>query len=89
MSKVNCWEFKNCGRTDCPAMHETKVHGVHGGMNAGRACWVVAGTRCKGEVQGDFAKKQGNCSACDFYLSVQSEERMHFTTGLVLLKMLE
>lgn len=59
--KKNCWEFKKCGRDqtmDCPAV--TK--------NAGKLCWMVAGTMCGGEVQGTFAEKVGNCKDCDFYL---------------------
>jgi methyl-accepting chemotaxis protein len=59
-NKQNCWEFKKCGRevtSDCPAI--TK--------NAGKICWMVAGTMCGGEMQGTFAEKVGNCKACNFY----------------------
>lgn len=81
---INCWEFKKCGREPggrkvaelgvCPAATERRLHGVHGGVAAGRACWVVAGTLCKGEVQGSFARKIANCRACDFYQQVEKEE---------------
>jgi hypothetical protein len=77
MNKLNCWEFKKCGREPgglnaedqgiCPATTETKMHGVHDGKNAGRSCWVVAGTLCEGKVQGTFALKEANCVHCDFY----------------------
>jgi methyl-accepting chemotaxis protein len=58
--KQNCWEFKKCGReaaNDCPAI--TK--------NAGKICWMVAGTMCGGKMQGTFAEKVGNCKKCNFY----------------------
>ncbi len=58
--KLNCWEFKKCGREktgDCPAVRE----------NTGHICWMVAGTMCGGKVQGAFAEKVGNCKECNFY----------------------
>ena len=74
---MNCWEYKKCGRQKggvsadalgvCPAYTEKRLNGIHGGINAGRACWVIAGTFCSGEVQGTFAIKLGNCQKCDFY----------------------
>jgi diguanylate cyclase (GGDEF)-like protein len=51
-----CWEVKNCDKTDCP---------VHGKQNV--RCWLVAGTFCRGEVQGKFAQKLGSCSKCAIY----------------------
>lgn len=96
--KKNCWEFKGCGREPggknvetmgvCPATTETRIDGVHGGKNAGRACWVVAGTMCKGEVQGIFAKKFGDCLKCDFFQLVRKEEFPNFIISTALLKML-
>jgi hypothetical protein len=86
--KKNCWEFKNCGREPgganvndsgvCPAATEKRLIGVHEGRNGGRACWVVAGTYCKGQIQGTFAQKAKNCSACDFYHHVKIEEGSRF-----------
>jgi hypothetical protein len=97
-SKLNCWEFKKCGRQPggtfekvlgtCPATLEERLDGAHDGTNAGRACWVVAGTLCKGEMQGTYAQKFRNCEACDFYLSVKSEEFPNFMLSMVLLSKL-
>jgi hypothetical protein len=94
--KKNCWEVKGCGREPggkkakelgvCPATTEEGLSGVHGGKNAGRACWVVAGTFCKGEVQGTFAQKYRDCTLCDFFRQVRQEEGSDFETALVLLK---
>jgi hypothetical protein len=96
--KLNCWEFKGCGREPggvnvvdlgvCPTATESKLDGVHGGRNSGRACWVVGGTYCKGEVQGTFGKKYKNCSICDFYKHVRDEEALAFKLSVNLLDML-
>ncbi len=86
--RANCWEHQKCGRERggvkayelgiCPASTETRLNSVHGGINSGRACWAVAGTFCKGEVQGTFAEKSHNCMKCDFYRHVKSEEGESF-----------
>lgn len=82
--KLNCWEFLGCGREPggtnehelgtCPASIEKKMDGIHGGTNAGRSCWVVAGTFCKGEVTGTFAEKFESCIQCKFFQKVRQEE---------------
>ena len=84
MEKLNCWEFKKCGRQPgghrvselgvCPAATEKLLDGSHGGRNAGRACWVVAGSLCGGKIQGTYAQKLHNCWRCDFMARVKQEE---------------
>jgi len=64
---------------------EESLDAVHDGVNAGRTCWIVAGTLCKGEVQGTFAQKFSNCKECDFYISVREEEGTSFELSAVLL----
>lgn len=96
MKKPNCWEFKKCGREPggskthlgiCPASMENRLHGVHGGRQAGRACWIVAGTLCGGQAQGTFAQKYANCEKCDFYQAVKKDEGMaYILSPLLLLK---
>ena len=81
---LNCWEYKKCGREPdgprayelgiCPAAIEVRCNGIHSGINAGRICWLVAGTLCGGEVQGTFARKMATCLECGFYLGVCREE---------------
>ena len=61
---------------------------MHGGRDAGRACWVVAGTLCGGQVQGTFAKKFQNCELCEFYVLVRQEEGMQFKVSSRLLAQL-
>ncbi len=82
--KTNCWEYNHCGREPggdkvyergiCPAALEWTLNGAHGGKNAGRACWVVAGTFCGGQPQGTRAKGISNCETCDFFKCVNREE---------------
>ncbi len=62
----------------CPTFSEIRLDGIHGGRNAGRACWVVAGTMCGGDTQGLFASKLGKCVMCDFYKMVRLEEKENF-----------
>jgi hypothetical protein len=98
MKKLNCWEFMKCGREpggakvkelgECPVAKESRLDGVHEGKNAGRACWVVAGSMCEGTVQGTFALKYKDCSLCEFYQKVKEEESWAFINiGLLLQKL--
>jgi hypothetical protein len=83
--KQNCWEFKNCGRQPggikteelgvCPAATTAKLDKANSGKNGGRCCWIIAGTLCGGKVQGMFAQKLQNCMICEFYKTVQKEEK--------------
>jgi hypothetical protein len=96
--KKNCWEERECGREQggakagelgvCPAAVEIKLDGVHHGKFAGRTCWVVAGTFCRGEVQGTFAQKSQKCEQCEFYNKVRREEYPAFFLAIQLLKKL-
>jgi hypothetical protein len=98
MSKVNCWEWKKCGRQPggpkaaelgvCPSAVESRVDGANSGQNAGRACWVVAGTLCGGKVQGTMAAKLSNCMQCDFYQLVGREEGTQLLSSRELLRRL-
>lgn len=82
--KRNCWEFMQCGREPggsrvaemgvCPAAVESRLDGILGGTNAGRCCWAVAGTFCKGGPEGTFAKRYATCRECEFFKSVQAEK---------------
>ncbi len=61
-------------RTLRAAAIESKVDGINGGINGGRACWAVSGTFCDNQVQGSFATKLISCLQCDFYKRVLAEE---------------
>ncbi|MFA6449093.1 MAG: hypothetical protein WCX65_06495 [bacterium] len=82
--KLNCWEVMKCGREpggknvgaegECPTASTTQMDEVHEGVNGGRACWVIAGTMCKGKGCGSYASKISDCKECDFYKRVWDEE---------------
>ena len=98
-SRLNCWEFNLCGRQlecshnrdagVCPAATEARLNSIHGGLNAGRTCWVVAGSSCKGEARGAYVQKFKNCRVCDFYLMVHEEEGPFFQSSAELLSKLD
>jgi hypothetical protein len=92
---VNCWQYMSCGRESgglnadrlgvCPASTDRRLHGIHGGKNGGRACWVIAGLLTR-EVFGNVSK---GCSKCDFYLSVKSEEGKYIWPDAFILRLLK
>ncbi len=98
MGKNNCWDVKKCERGPggakahefgvCQAAAEQRADGIHGGINGGRCCWVIAGTLCKGATpQGDYMQKFcSDCQNCDFYSMVKKEEEPHFKVGMVIMK---
>lgn len=48
-----CWEMLDCTKTECPVFSKKNIR-----------CWFIAGTYCRGQVQGGFAKKLHDCSEC-------------------------
>lgn len=98
MTKKNCWEVKKCGREPgglkvrelgvCPAAESTAANGIHGGRKGGRACWVVTGTLCGNQVQGNFATKVGKCMSCEFFRQVQAEEGRGFIQASEILRLI-
>lgn len=82
--KMNCWEFMKCGREPegvnsykqgiCPAAARSELNGVHGGFNAGRACWVVAGTATGKPAVCSRSNDGKSCYACAFFKLVKLEE---------------
>lgn len=53
---ATCWRTLDCDYEECP---------VYGRETA--RCWLIAGTFCRGEVQGKFAKKLQDCRLCEVY----------------------
>lgn len=52
----DCWKRNSCTEKSCPAFKNKKCR-----------CWLVAGTMCRGEYQGVFAKKYRSCMECTVY----------------------
>ena len=95
--KKNCWEFSRCRKevhgqiadilSVCPVALESRLDGVHGGRNAGRACWVVPGTHCHGSVQSTPEEKRMACKHCGFYQAVKADEGADFIQREEVLRM--
>ena len=96
MTKINCWEHKQCGRQPggekaeelgvCPVTTSGIVNGTNNGINGGRACWAISGTLCGGKVQGAFAEKLSSCMNCDFYEMVRLEEGSDYISSKEIIK---
>jgi len=59
----NCWVIKKCPpkrRKECPA-YEYK---------AGRFCWLINGTVCKGQPQKSWKEKMKICRECEIILNL-------------------
>ena len=56
-----CWEIKSCQYKACPVYGKER-----------QRCWQIAGTHCGGAIQGQFAKKIGNCQNCEIYMTATS-----------------
>ena len=79
--KLNCWEFKKCGREkgglmvdilgECPVATAMKYDGQNDGIAAGRACWMV-NSGCRSFRAGVL--KANCCLNCEFYKRVVFEE---------------
>jgi len=92
MGKINCWEFKKCGREPgganvkelgiCPATTERRANGIHGGKNGGRCCWAILATACSGGnvKEKSFSEKLKACTQCEFYKATFMEERRLVST---------
>ena len=97
--KQNCWEYKKCGREPggakvkelgvCIAATETKLDGLHRGVNGGRSCWAVTGTLCENKVQGTFAQKVKGCMGYQFYKDVVNEEKIGYKFPTQIIAMLK
>lgn len=82
LRRLNCWEYRMCGREPgglmievlgpCPVPVALKLDGVNAGQAAGRACWLVAGSTCAPH-RSDGQSGYG-CHRCEFYHRVIHEE---------------
>lgn len=81
--KLNCWEYKNCGREkgglmvevlgECPVATAMNLDGVNGGRAAGRACWMVLG--CSNRLSRAGLGTLNGCPQCEFYRRILHEEQ--------------
>ncbi len=82
--RKNCWLARECGREPggnrthelgvCPAAEPGDFEGFNKGVNAGRYCWMIEGTLCHDQIQGNWATKIRKCIDCDFFIEVREQE---------------
>ena len=60
-----CHEFMKCDKEGCICYADA---------GNDRRCWQKAGTFCKGEVQGQFAKKYETCTKCPFFEDAAAQD---------------
>ncbi len=61
-----CWEITKCGREEGgDKVHEFGFCKAY--PNHGHSCWIVTGTCCDNEVQGNFVGKFRKCFNCEVY----------------------
>jgi rhodanese-related sulfurtransferase len=75
----NCWEYWDCGREPggkntemgiCKAAVDEHFDGINGGKCAGRMCWTVPGTLCRGTHQSNTIEKYVTCQECPFFKEI-------------------
>ncbi|MBI5742196.1 MAG: hypothetical protein HZA16_15965 [Nitrospirae bacterium] len=84
MDKLNCWEFKKCGREKegagldkscvCPVARKISADGLNNGRNGGRICWVIADLCCDRKVDCVNTRRGDPCFSCEFRYKVMIEE---------------
>ena len=60
--RANCWEVKNCQKTECKAY-----------QNIEQQCWYIDGTPCEG-YEPRFPQKLEGCRRCEVYLAHSGDE---------------
>ncbi len=65
-------------RTDesgiCPIAEEIAAHGLNGGRNGGRLCWVIAEEHDGDEVKCSNYHNKNSCFSCEFRYKVTADE---------------
>lgn len=84
MDKLNCWEFMKCGKephgahlkgsAPCPVAVESSAHGLNGGINGGRICWVINDILRQCDVNCSHVHHQSSCFSCEFRYKVTADE---------------
>ncbi|MCI5208169.1 MAG: hypothetical protein D3910_05130 [Candidatus Electrothrix sp. ATG2] len=84
-NKLNCWEFKKCGREPggknitvfgvCPIPVEIGFNSVNNGKNGGRSCWIIRESACEPVMRKCCVQEIKECRLCDFYRFINKEKK--------------
>ena len=82
--KLNCWEFKNCGREkggimvatlgECPVASAWMHDGTNDGLAGGRVCWQIRQSHHRFASAADICGG-ATCQSCEFYRRVAHEKK--------------
>ena len=70
--KTYCWEFFQCQKFTCPVYQDKEAR-----------CWLVAGTQCHDEIQGNFLVKIEICLPCEIFKANMGVAALEETLALV------
>ncbi|MDY6954548.1 MAG: PAS domain S-box protein, partial [Thermodesulfobacteriota bacterium] len=56
-NKTKCWEVFDCDEQECPVLKSKELN-----------CWLVSGTHCRNEIQGQFLEKIEMCLDCEPFI---------------------
>ncbi|MFH1349438.1 MAG: ATP-binding protein [Pseudomonadota bacterium] len=56
-NRMRCWELFECQEERCPAYKSDEIR-----------CWLIPGTRCLSQVQGEFLEKMDLCLECEHFI---------------------
>ncbi|MBW1896169.1 MAG: response regulator, partial [Deltaproteobacteria bacterium] len=65
--RLKCWEYFECGKGECQVYQSKDFK-----------CWLVTGTLCRNEIQGEYLEKMEMCLRCEVFrvnMDVQSMEQ--------------
>jgi PAS domain S-box-containing protein len=51
---LKCWDYFECDEKECPVYKARELN-----------CWLVSGTHCRNEIQGQFLEKIEMCLSCE------------------------
>jgi PAS domain S-box-containing protein len=70
--KKYCWELFHCNNYDCP-VYQAKEY----------KCWLISGTHCRNEIQGNFLEKIEMCLPCEIFKANMEVTALEETLALV------
>ncbi len=70
--KIKCWEFFECNETECPVYRLRELK-----------CWLISGTHCRQQIQGQFLEKMEMCLECEPFNANMDPDSMEDTLKVV------
>jgi PAS domain S-box-containing protein/putative nucleotidyltransferase with HDIG domain len=78
IKKIRCRETFQCSQSDCPAFEADNPH-----------CWLLPGTHCHDQIQGEFIDKIHKCIDCKVYQTNMDSKAHRETDKMIRQQMRE